>query len=86
LNAPYYPSPVYTIDPTNGAFVQEWRNCTTGAELYQSPNRASLLYGKAQDLGASASSATQSSARNSFSSSGFGQYGTQKGSSVSLFA
>ena len=89
LSAPYYPSPIYTIDPTNGAFVQEWRNSTTGAELYQSPSRASLMYGKAQNLGHSAnsaSSATQSYARNSFSSSGFGQYGTQKGSTVSTFA
>jgi hypothetical protein len=86
LTAPYYPSPTYTVDPTNGALVQEWRNTTTGSELYQSPTRASLLYGKADNLGSNSSSATQSYARNSFSSAGFGQYGAPKGSSVSLYA
>jgi len=56
-SAVYYPSPVTTTDPVTGALIQEWRDPTTGDELYQSPTRAAQLYGKSQDSAGPASSA-----------------------------
>ncbi|MBF0560619.1 MAG: hypothetical protein HQL37_01130 [Alphaproteobacteria bacterium] len=40
------------MDAATGAPIEEWRDTTTGAELYQSPARIALLYGKTQALGA----------------------------------
>jgi len=46
----FYSSPIFTLDALTGAYITEWRDTKTGEELYQSPTRAALLYGGAQDL------------------------------------
>ena len=56
----YYPSPITTLDPVTGALIQEWRDPGTGDELYQSPTRTALLYGKAQDSASPPSSEASS--------------------------
>lgn len=73
-SAVYYPSPVTTTDPVTGALIQEWRDPTTGDELYQSPTRAAQLYGKSQDSTGPASSAAPAPA----------QTGTSRGGGVGL--
>ncbi len=70
-NALYYPSPITTVDPVTGALIQEWRDPNSGDELYQSPTRAALLYGKAQDPTGTSTT------------SNGGQTGKQPGSGVS---
>ncbi len=62
-SAAIYASPIFTIDPLTGAFIEEWRDPQTGAELYQSPSRVALLYGKSQDLGGTASLAASAHGR-----------------------
>ncbi|MBI3445177.1 MAG: hypothetical protein HY055_07415 [Magnetospirillum sp.] len=52
----YYSSPVVTRDALTGAVITMWRDVKTGAELYQSPSQASLLYGIVQGRGAETSS------------------------------
>ena len=55
----YYSSPVFTLDAQTGSLIQEWRDSKTGEELYQSPTRAALLYGKTADAtGASSAPAS----------------------------
>lgn len=45
-----YTSPVYTFDTLTGAAIFDYRNGTTGAEIYQTPSRATLLYRNNQKL------------------------------------
>ena len=65
----YYSSPVFTLDAQTGSLIQEWRDSKTGDELYQSPTRVALLYGKTADA-AGTSSAKTSSQTGSKSSGG----------------
>ena len=61
----YYSSPVFTLDAQTGSLIQEWRDTKTGDELYQSPTRAALLYGKTADSpgGASTPATGQTSSK-----------------------
>ncbi len=50
-NAVFYSSPIFTQDALTGALIQVWRDTSTGETISQSPTRAALLYGNAQELG-----------------------------------
>ena len=52
VRTPSYSSPIYTFDAVTGAAIIEYRDKMTGAELYQTPSRASLLYKNSQQLAA----------------------------------
>ncbi|HIJ37603.1 MAG TPA: hypothetical protein HPP80_01790 [Rhodospirillaceae bacterium] len=62
MSSVYYASPVVTFDSATGAIIEEWRDSKTGAELYQSPTQAALLYAHTQALGRGEGASSKGSA------------------------